>query len=123
LWKVYAGLTLIEIVFLKLNGMSGFEAVCNSLSSISGGGLSPNSQSMIGCSYPLLWITAFFMFFAGVSFNLQYKAWVKLNPLVLFRNEEFRTYFSAIFLACVPFPAPGAPNIIIFITVSLHIAL
>lgn len=98
LWKVYAGLTIIEIAFLKINGMSGFEAVCNSLSSISGGGLSPNSQSMIGCSYPLLWITAFFMFFAGVSFNLQYKAWIKLNPLVLFRNEEFRTYFSAIFL-------------------------
>lgn len=62
LWKVYAGLTIIEIAFLKINGMSGFEAVCNSLSSISGGGLSPNSQSMIGCSYPLLWITAFSCF-------------------------------------------------------------
>ena len=33
------------------------------------------------------------MFFAGVSFNLQYRAWTKLNPLILFKNEEFRVYF------------------------------
>ena len=34
------------------------------------------------------------MFFAGASYNLQYRALAKLNPLVLFKNEEFRTYFS-----------------------------
>ena len=93
LWKVYAGLTVVEIIMLKHAGMSGFEAVCNSLASISGGGLSPNAMSIIGFSNTVLWVTTFFMFFAGVSFNLQYRAWTKLNPLILFKNEEFRVYF------------------------------
>lgn len=34
------------------------------------------------------------MFFAGASYNLQYKALSKFNPLILFKNEEFKTYFS-----------------------------
>ncbi len=96
LWKVYAGLTVLEIILLKLSGMGGFEAVCNSLSSISGGGLSPNAQSIIGFSNLTLWVITFFMFFAGVSFNLQYRAWTKFNPLILFKNEEFRVYFGVV---------------------------
>lgn len=98
LWKVYAGLTILEILLLKFTGMSGFEAVCDSLVSISGGGLSPNGNSLIGYSNLTLWIITFFMFFAGSSFNLQYRAWAKFNPLVLFRNEEFKVYFSFVML-------------------------
>ncbi len=98
LWKVYAGLTILEIVLLKFTGMNGFEAVCDALVSISGGGLSPNGNSFIGYSNLTLWIITFFMFFAGSSFNLQYRAWAKLNPLVLFKNEEFRVYFGFVML-------------------------
>lgn len=98
LWKVYAGLTILEIVLLKFTGMNGFEAICDSLVSISGGGLSPNGNSLIGYSNLTLWIITFFMFFAGSSFNLQYRAWAKLNPLVLFKNEEFRVYFGFVML-------------------------
>ena len=101
LWRIYAGLTIFEIILLKLNGMCGFDAVCNSLSSISGGGLSPNSQSMVGVSIPLLWIISYFMFFAGASFNLQYKVWTKFNPLLLLKNEEFRVYFSAVLVVAI----------------------
>lgn len=101
LWRIYAGLTIFEIILLKLNGMCGFDAVCNSLSSISGGGLSPNSQSMVDVSIPLLWIISYFMFFAGASFNLQYKVWTKFNPLLLLKNEEFRVYFSAVLVVAI----------------------
>ncbi len=98
LWKIYAGLTIIDFFLLKIYGMSWFDSVCYAFSSISGGGLSPSSDSMIGYSFPILWITTFFMFFAGSSFNLQYKAWIRLNPLVLFKNEEFRAYFNVILI-------------------------
>lgn len=98
LWKVYAGLTIVEVLFLKFAGMSGFDAVCNSFSSISGGGLSPNENSMMGFSNIIMWIITFFMFFAGISFNLQYRAWAKFNPLVLFKNEEFKVYFGFVVL-------------------------
>ncbi len=98
LWKVYAGLTILEILLLKFTGMSGFEAVCDALASVSGGGLSPNANSLVGFNRAILSVITFFMFFAGVSYNLQYQAWVKLNPLVLFRNEEFKVYFSFVML-------------------------
>lgn len=96
LWKIYAGLTLLEFILLKFNGFSGFDALCHSLSTLSGGGLSPRSNSLAGCPTQVLWIITCFMLFAGTSFNLQYKVWTKFNPFLLFKNEEFRTYFSAI---------------------------
>lgn len=93
LWKIYFGMTILEIILLKLNGIEWFEAICNSFSSVSGGGFSPNGESLIGYSSIALWIVCFFIFFAGASYNLQYRAFSKLNPLLLFKNEEFRTYF------------------------------
>ncbi len=93
LWKIYFGMTILEIILLMFNGMDGFTALCNSLSSVSGGGFSPSENSLIGYSNIILWIICFFMFFAGASYNLQFRAWTKFNPLVLFKNEEFRTYF------------------------------
>ena len=92
LWKIYFGMTILEIILLKCNGMSWFNSICHSFSSVSGGGFSPNGESLIGSSNLVLWIVCFFMFFAGASYNLQYRAWTKFNPLILFKNEEFRTY-------------------------------
>lgn len=97
LWKIYFGMTILEFFLLKFNGMNGFSALCNSLSTVSGGGFSPDANSLIGNSNIILWIICFFMIFAGASYNLQYRVWTKFNPLLLFKNEEFRTYFSIIF--------------------------
>lgn len=101
LWKVYAGLTLVEIIALKLCGMDGFCALCHSFSSLSGGGFSPNQTSIIGYSHSIMWIITFFMFFAGASFNLQHKAWTKFNPFLLFKNEEFKVYFSTVVIIAI----------------------
>jgi len=81
--------------------MEPFEALCNSFSTLSGGGFSPNQNSLIGKPYNILWVITFFMFFAGTSFNLQYKAWSKLNPFLLFKNEEFRTYFCIVVIMSI----------------------
>ncbi len=94
LWKIYFGMTILEIILLKINGMELFDSVCHAFSSVSGGGFSPNGESLIGNTNVILWIICFFMFFAGASYNLQYRAWAKFNPLLLFKNEEFRTYFG-----------------------------
>ena len=98
LWKIYFGMTILEIILLKFNGMSGFDATCHAFSSVSGGGFSPNPESLMGNTNTILWIICFFMFFAGASYNLQYKVWTKFNPLILFKNEEFRTYFLIVIL-------------------------
>ncbi len=101
LWKIYAGLTLLEIILLKGFGMCWFDSVCHALSSLSGGGFSPNHTSLIGSSHRILWTITFFMFFAGANFNLQHKAWTKFNPFLLFKNEEFKIYFGVVFVISI----------------------
>ncbi len=99
LWLIYAGLTLLEIVLLIWAGMPGFDALCNSLSTISAGGFSPHPNSISGYnSNCITWIIITFMFLAGVSFNLQYRVFLRKNPLLLFKNEEFRVYLFAVLL-------------------------
>ena len=99
LWKLYLGLTILLICLLKLAGMPLFDAVCNSLSTMSAGGFSPHPHSIMGYDMPLITcIITFFMILAGTSFNLQYKAFQQRNPLVLFKDEEFRVYIGAIII-------------------------
>ena len=97
LWKVYAGITIVQIILLIIAGMPVFDAICNSFGTMAAGGFSPNPQSTMGYhSNYITWIILIFMFLAGASFNLQYKAIIHKNPLLLFKSEEFRTYLSAV---------------------------
>ena len=99
LWKIYGAMTILEIVLLKMAGMPLFDAVCNSFSTLAAGGFSPNPQSIMGYHSNLInWIIIFFMFWAGASFILQYRVVVKRNPLLLFKNEEFKVYLTMVCL-------------------------
>lgn len=93
LWKIYTLLTAVEVVLLKIAGMPLFDAVCNSFSTLSAGGFSPNGESIMGYnSMYITWIVLVFIFLSGANFNLQFKALTKFSPLTLFRSEEFRAY-------------------------------
>lgn len=102
LWKIYAGLTILEIILLYLAKMPLFDAICNSFSTLSAAGFSPNSQSIMGYhSIVITWIVLIFMFFAGASFNLQYKVLTQKNPFLLFKNEEFRLYGTLVLIMAI----------------------
>ena len=102
LWKIYAGLTILEIILLYLAKMPLFDAICNSFSTLSAAGFSPNSQSIMGYhSSVITWIVLIFMFFAGASFNLQYKVLTHKNPFLLFKNEEFRLYGTLVLIMAI----------------------
>ena len=93
LWKIYTLLTVIEIVLLKIAGMPLFDSICNSFSTLSAGGFSPNGESIMGYnSMYITWIVLVFIFLSGANFSIQYKALTKFNPMILFKNEEFRWY-------------------------------
>lgn len=93
LWKIYAALTFIEVVLLKIAGMPLFDAVCNSFSTLSAGGFCPNGESIMGYnSMYITWIVLVFIFLSGASFHLQFKAVSNFDIRILFRNEEFRAY-------------------------------
>ncbi|HEX6221043.1 MAG TPA: TrkH family potassium uptake protein [Acidimicrobiia bacterium] len=104
LWLIYAVITAIEIVMLAAGDMSGFQAVIHSFTTMSTGGFGTEADSIAGFSDYTKWVITFFMFVAGVSFALHFRAWNK--PVEYFRNSEFRLYL-AITIAAVVVVAGG----------------
>ncbi|HUG07827.1 MAG TPA: TrkH family potassium uptake protein [Acidimicrobiia bacterium] len=90
LWLIYAVITLIEMVLLALGDMTGFQAVIHSLTTMSTGGFGTESDSIAGFSDYTKWVITFFMFIAGVSFALHFRAWHR--PVEYARNSEFKLY-------------------------------
>ena len=90
LWLIYAVITGIEIVLLSVGDMTGFQAVIHSFTTMSTGGFGTEADSISGFSNYTKWVITFFMFVAGVSFALHFRAWNK--PTEYFRNAEFRLY-------------------------------
>ncbi len=95
---VYIGLTVLCAISYKIAGMSLYDAIAHTFTTISAGGFSPNGQSFAGYNSTLDWICIFFMFFAGVNFALQYRA-INGKPKALLNNIEFRAYVAIVSLA------------------------
>lgn len=99
LWGIYSVLTIIEIGILIYMGMPVFDAVCNSLSCLSGGGFSPAADSIMHYAKPkFFWSIAVFMFLSGMNFSLQYKIYVKRNIKAILKDDEFKLYCSVVLL-------------------------
>ena len=97
LWIVYTTLTIICAFCLVFAGMPIFDAICNSMSTLSAGGFSPNPQSIGGYGSNLIvGIVAVFMFISGVSFITQSKVLTKLDIRPLWKSEELRLYIKSI---------------------------
>ncbi len=93
LWGLYIILTIIEIILLYLAKMPLFDAICNSLSTLSAGGLSPNPESIGGYNSSIItWIITFFMFLSGANFALQYNVILKKKTSLFLKNQEFLFY-------------------------------
>lgn len=128
---VYVGLTLIATVALFFSGMGWFDAVCHSMSTVSTGGFSTKQASLAAFDSPLIeYMTVLFMFLGGVSLSLQYLLIFKGRPMELYRDTEFRTYFTfiAVFTVLVsigllltePMDAEGAFRTALFQVVSIQ---
>ncbi len=96
LWSIYILLTLIQIIILKFEGMSLYDSLCVSLSTISAGGFSNRQMSCIGFESKIVWIIGFFAFISGINFILTYKVLIKGQIKQIFKNEEFKTYFFVV---------------------------
>lgn len=95
LWGVYVIFTLAEIVLLKLGGMTLFDAVNHSFTTLATGGYSTKQSSIIEFSPYIQYVITFFMIVAGVNFSLSYFA-LHFRFRRVWENEELRTYLSFI---------------------------
>ena len=73
LWIIYVGLTFAEFVLLMLGGMSIFDALNHSLTTMATGGFSTKQDSIAHYNSPYLqYVIIVFMFLAGTNFTLTY---------------------------------------------------
>ena len=97
LWLIYVGYTLAETILLSVAGMSVFDAVNHSLSTLSTGGFSTKNASVAYWNdTPLIqYIIIIFMFLAGTNFVLSYFAF-KRKFSRIFEDDEFKFYLIGI---------------------------
>ena len=91
LWFIYLGLTLTETLFLSIGGMSFFEALNHSLTTMATGGFSTKNDSAASFSPFIQYVMIIFMFLAGTNFTLTYFG-LKGDLKKVWASEEFRYY-------------------------------
>lgn len=93
LWEIYLGLTIACTLAYWAGGMSFFDALTHSFSTVSIGGFSTHDASFAFFNSPTLnYICIIFMLIAGINFALHFKAAKSLNFKVYARNDELKTY-------------------------------
>ena len=93
LWKIYLSLTVLCALAYFFSGMSIFDAISHSFSTVAIGGFSTHDGS-IGYfnSIPIEMIAMFFMFLAGINFSLHFVAWNNRSLVDYIKDSEFKTY-------------------------------
>ena len=99
LWSIYLGLTVICALLYYISGMSVFDAISHSMSTVAIGGFSTHNES-IGFfnSFSIELICMVFMLLSAFSFTLHYFALYKRKPLKYLYDPELRFFVGIIFL-------------------------
>ena len=114
LWSLYFLMTVVEITFLTLLAdMPLYDSICNSFSTVSTGGFSPQRASIGSYESPLaVGIVTFFMLISGINFVILYYVFnhwidfsksfskkVRISFKVLRENDELRFYLSLVLIS------------------------
>jgi len=101
LWLIYLGLTLAECILLMFGGLSFFDAINHSLTTMATGGFSTKQASIGHWDSPFVhYVITVFMVLAGANFTITYFGLKgKFNKVTA--NEEFRNYILLLFIATI----------------------
>jgi trk system potassium uptake protein TrkH len=102
LWRLYAGLTALEAIALRLAGMTWYDSINHAFTTLAAGGFSPHPLSIAGYESPAIeWVIITFMFLAGANFALQYRALLRRDFRLLTGDEELRSYAGIVAVATI----------------------
>lgn len=94
LWKVYALLTILQVFFLLLGGMSLLDSICHAFTTMPTGGFSTQNTSIAHYQSTYLdMVFIIFMIFAGINFTLHYQM-LRGKPLAFWRDPECRFFLG-----------------------------
>jgi trk system potassium uptake protein TrkH len=95
LWYIYLTLTIVCALAYWIAGMSGFDAISHSFSTVAIGGFSTHDASLGYFDKPLVEAVAvIFMTISGVNFALHFTVWQSRSVKAYFSDAEFKTYIS-----------------------------
>ncbi len=87
---IYVIITVAEVLLLLLGGMTIFDAVCHSFSTISTGGFSVRTEGIAAFTSPFIRVViTFFMFIAGTNMTMIYFAFKRNFRKITDSNEFF----------------------------------
>ncbi|UCD90959.1 MAG: TrkH family potassium uptake protein [Desulfobacterales bacterium] len=96
LWKVYALLTLAEVVLLMVGGMTLYDALCHTFTTMPTGGFSTKNTSIAHYNSAYFdGVILFFMLLAGINFSLHYQ-FLRGKPLAFWRDPECRFFLATV---------------------------
>ena len=102
LWYIYLSLTIACALMYWFAGMSLFDAVSHSFSTVSIGGFSTHDQSIGYFNNKLINIVAVvFMLIAGINFTLHFVAWRSLSLNTYRKDAEVRTFIGVLVVICI----------------------
>ena len=95
LYIIYIVMTLLNIIFLLVGGMSLFESVCHAFGTAGTGGFGVKADSLAGYSPYLQNVTTIFMILFGINFSCYYLLLIRQWKSVV-KDEELRLYIGII---------------------------
>lgn len=97
LWLIYVLLTVLCATAYYLGGMTLYDAIAHSFTTISTGGFSPHDASMwFYESHLLLSISNIFMLLGATSFALHFRVLHSISPNQYWRDEETRVFICLV---------------------------
>ncbi|NIO43183.1 MAG: potassium transporter [Burkholderiales bacterium] len=102
LWRLYLSLTVACALLYWLAGMSAFDAVAHSLTTVSTGGYSTHDTSIAYYDSPAIEAVAvIFMLLGSINFGLHFAAWRDLKLSHYRRSTEVRVFLLTVACAIV----------------------
>ncbi|MBK7930736.1 MAG: TrkH family potassium uptake protein [Bryobacterales bacterium] len=97
LWRIYFLMTVVLVFLLKAGGMTWFEALCHTFSTLGTGGFSTRTASIGGFSSAYIeYVIAFFMLLAAMNFTRHYMLLIERRGTRFWRDAEIRGYLFLI---------------------------
>ena len=104
LWLVYVLITAACAGCYWAAGMTPFDAIGHSFSTVSTGGFSSHDAGLGYFNNPTIeFIAIFFMFLGGINFSLHFIAWRQLSLRTYLRDSEWRVYAGVLIVGVALF--------------------
>ncbi|RJP78176.1 MAG: TrkH family potassium uptake protein [Desulfobacteraceae bacterium] len=101
LWKVYLLISIIEVILLLFGGMTFFDSLCHTFTTMPTGGFSTKNSSIahFNSSY-IDMVVVLFMILAGINFSLHFQM-IKGNTLAFWNDSECRFFLGVVLVLTI----------------------